>query len=35
MSEVYKLFTVERCGGECVVGGVYFAGAYSRRTLLG
>ena len=26
---------VERCGGECVVGGVSFAGAHSRRTLLG
>ena len=26
---------VERCGGECVVGAVCFAGAHSRRTLLG
>ena len=35
MSFCQRSIIVERCGGECVVGGVCFAGAHSRRTLLG
>ena len=34
MSEVYNII-VERCGGECVVGGVCFAGAHPMKTSLG